>query len=250
MKNIITVVDENEKHQASLKLLLNSLRRYHPSQNVTVLAPINSLPASYLDWLQNMNMLVVHFPPRNFNDPYQTKFLLSNYINSKFCVEDELLYLDPDHICVLPPKFEGLNANQLHISSQPNAVFDPIGAYYNTSIIYSSVVNLRLVGEIWEQEYVRIKSSVDYRHREELAFAIAAYRNNIQIVPVSTSFQSNLEVYNSSCSFFHYGGESIASQKIKSFILMNNPQGHLEKLLSEDSRDSVNFIIKELISVI
>lgn len=146
-------------------------------------------------------------PPRN--DRFFGKIVMIRKFLDQAADHDTVLYLDYDHLCLKPLLFECAD-ELVGVGSESISTVAPIAPRVtlacSTSLILGRAKTLCRVAALWESAYDALLD-IHERHREELAFALAAQRAGVPLHPVPPSLQSSWVDPHLNSSLFHYGGE-------------------------------------------
>ncbi|MCD4655608.1 hypothetical protein K8T06_16935 [bacterium] len=105
----------------------------------------------------------------------------------------------------------------------------------NISLIWGRADHLKEIGDLWIDAYNELEPILQTRFLVEYAFGLAAYRSRVKVARCDRKLQGNLVNLNTSCDFFHYGGDHDVS------LLLKTELYRLGKTLSIDS--DISFVI-------
>ena len=246
--------DETDKSNG-LKVLLTSLNRNYPScfdeWNVYVLTPrhFSNRQIKYFKPNSKINYLVID--SEYFESIYFYKTILMKFIRDHCLKNDEILYLDYDHLCTGKFGLPTLDSKTIYVSSEiqklDSSLSDSIFKsgirqtcieYFNTSIIYSMAETFLQATSNWKKYGRLFEEKIKSRNAEEITFTLSAQNYSFDIIPVSLKIQSNWTNLSMS-PLFHYGGEEIYAKAFKKFL--NQPDSPWEKKLIEQSSTLVRY---------
>jgi len=233
--HIITLTDGSQATINGIELLTASLRTNNPileKVKITIIYP------SYLDRdkVDRINKTFSQEHPTRLysnnvsNDKYYLKLLLRNYlISSEIPSDEDILYLDYDHICMRALNFPNIAKKEIYVSSEIKnieisknsesaitGIFQDMDyKHFNTSIIYGTSEDILEASKFWEEYYELLFDHTAIRSLEEIAFSASAQKANIELIPVGQTFQGNFSNKHLDCSILHYGSESILSNLLK-----------------------------------
>lgn len=176
---------------------------------------------------------VFPYRPVPSEDRYRAKLALTHFVNAVENNDDEILYLDYDHLCRHVITLPATDYESLYLSSENvplperDHAFDLeledcarlSGTHFNTSLILGRRSVLCAASAGWELAYTTRLAQFPVRYREEVAFSLAARYAGIRLNLVSPTVQGNWQQQDDACSLFHYGGESRCARIIKGLLV-------------------------------
>jgi hypothetical protein len=228
---LVTVTDNQTVNINSLKLMIDTYTKSLNSDNfekIVILHQKKEFPCDFQRYIDSKHIETHSYNIDISDDKYKIKLLLIDFIKSFGSFYKTICYIDPDHLFIENFNLNNfiINKDTFYVSSEVTNIdstpilYDGyrIDRYYNTSIIFGYTETWTMLLDRWFEVYIKLSNSIDYRHREEIAFSIASILLSINILPVSNTIQSNFKLFNEVCKIFHYGGEYEYSKKIKSCI--------------------------------
>ncbi|MES2644724.1 MAG: hypothetical protein V4850_34870 [Myxococcota bacterium] len=231
--DLVTVVDANPVNGAALALLFEGFNRVYRgwSDRMTVLQPAGEVSAELMATLRSYAVARFVAPCDHADDPYRVKFLLVDYVRAMKRSTRTLLYLDPDHL-VLGPFPAHPPTGSIQVSSEVKGLPGPLAAklrelvrggpsrlrHFNTSFIAADYQSWDRVVRRWETIYQAIRPLTEARHREEIAFCVAALSEGLDVTPVGNEVQGSMADTHPAAALFHYGGEHPEARKVKACL--------------------------------
>lgn len=173
------------------------------------------------------------YRPVASEDQYRAKLALANFVDAVESDDDEILYLDYDHLCRHVIALPATDCESLFLSSETVRLPEGdrafgieledcarlSGTHFNTSLILGKRGVLRTASAGWELAYTTRLAQFPVRYREEVAFSLAARYADIRLNLVSSTVQGNWQQQDDACSLFHYGGESRCARIVKDLLV-------------------------------
>ncbi len=237
--------DETDKSKG-LKVLLKSLNKNYPlcfeEWNVYVLTPKQFRNKQIRDLEPKASYLLLD--SEYFETIYFYKMILIKFIKDYCQRDDEILYLDYDHICTAKFELPQLDRNTIYVSSEIHRIDSSLSTsilksgigyncreHFNTSLIYSTAETFLKATFKWKQFGRLFEQKIRLRNAEEITFTLSAQFSNVRIIPVSDQIQSNWTNL-SMAPLFHYGGETVFGKAFKSFINEYNSRSKRATLIA------------------
>ncbi|HEX8267686.1 MAG TPA: hypothetical protein VF596_19960 [Pyrinomonadaceae bacterium] len=191
------------------------------------------------------------------DDKYYIQVGLSNFFR-QLPKHQNLFCIDYDHL-ILNPVFSALDSPEkgVMVSSEfyETIITESIlqkgkvelpDKHFNASLILGSANNLCKIGALWDDAYEYLRPIAPQRNRVEIAFALAAKRADVVLIPCNKSIQSNFALPSLDSYLFHYGGDS------KEAKLMKNKLSELANNYPESTinADILNQIHEELVTTL
>ena len=250
MEAIVTIINHNIINQNALKIFILGLQKHHVKfEKLFVLAPSSQIDESLQNWLKRNHAIFVEYDLLKSDDPYFAKFLLKRFLNDPILDNIEIVtYMDPDHIVLKTIDINSLSRRGLTVSSENSEEIK--FPHFNTSFISGHKKNWLKILKYWRCEYEKIKNTIGYRFREEIAFSLAAEKSEVCLIQAPIEFQSCFKEYSEECQIFHYGGEYFISKKIKSCLVKNNMIKNIEKIKSDTKNNVEKLLIDEFLLIL
>ncbi len=236
---LVSGTDDALHNQMALLLFLAGCFKASPCffDKIIILTPVDcALHPVLLYYIASNKISVRTLPPvpgtDRREDPYSVKLLLATLLKSVSQNIEEVLYLDPDHLVFSTPSF-GVHSGNFYVSSEdyPLPLFDSKGLIvYNTSLMYASLTTWLSIADSWIANYLDLRSTVGFRHREEVAFARSTRNSSCKVIPVSPIIQGNFNRLSMDSHLFHYGGESQGTYAVKNYLSQTIRDLHAENL--------------------
>jgi len=228
-----------------LKIFLTSLKNFKCKENSKCkeICNISILSPNY-SFIKNKQYASNQFffdIGNEREDKFYAKFVICEFVKSVAFPNENILYLDVDHICRKNFSMPSASSSEIFVSSEVKPISELLKLeyvnllksyfpflentqsffHYNTSIIYGKSGLLASICDDWKQIYEILYKIIPHNILEEISFSIALLKNKITISPISTKIQSSFYNLDKSCSLFHYGGPFKDSILIKNCILSN-----------------------------
>jgi len=261
---MVTLTNENESNIQSLVVLVRSLLMcVNPVPEALTVLCADEQVESRLKQLLPKQINIKRYNLKRTSDVYFVKFLLNEYVFEYPTLTTEILYIDPDHVCLR--NFQLSTGNGLHVSSELHtyekddmaaveSIFPAMqfnSHHFNTSFICGHSDLWRRLALPWRNAYEKIVGKVDFRHREEIAYTAGCGLSNIPCEPVSPTVQSNFSIFSPECSLFHYGGDYESAKKLKALMRdADTRKARLTAMLRTSSTDVEAFIARAMLDLI
>lgn len=235
---LVSVTDHRPVTLKAFTLMVGSLKQtgnHLLFDRRVMVHPRTNVPKGFLSDLQKNGVDSHGVDVDLSDDTYKIKLMLADFIAS--CTRDEtvVFYLDPDHLFLTPLNQEIFPPDPgiLYVSSEVSPIKNTpavrqkygLTTFFNTSIIFGRVAAWTKILAPWRETYHAITPLVPFRHREEIAFSIAADLAGVKVKAVSRHLQGNFSLFTRHCCMFHYGGESEDAHRIKAY-LESTPDDH------------------------
>ena len=221
----ITIINDDKQSLNALKLFFDSMRINSPDlyhQSWYVIFP-SGFEENLSMQMKNVFAGIRFIPYTNAfpEDKYALKFSLKDFLENECDDKEAILYLDTDHIFLKTLELGKLEEDEILFSSEMHElVVKQYGKinHYNTSLIYGFTNSLQKLFCEWIVLYHELDDSEVGRFKEEVAMSIVADKLGLRVKNASAKVQSNFQVFDCSCSIFHYGGEYGMAKSLKKYL--------------------------------
>ncbi len=252
---LITGSDGTKTQLAGLDVLFYTLKANNLFQSnmweIVVLHPSWITSHKFAHLQNKYGFKLININSKRNTDPYYVKIIISKFIlESDLNNIDGVLYLDYDHYCLSSINLPIIRDGIVYVSSEVSPLnADDIklnllgGKHYNTSLIWSNPKTLRIAMQHWDACYWSLSSKVPERYLEEIAFSLAAITAGCDLVPISTTIQSNWYVGYTTSSLFHYGGEHPMARLVKMAPVVSAQKSSLSTEIPELPRELTDLAV-------
>ncbi len=228
MKNLIILSADLEDKSKGLVGFINSLKKnyssYYANWRIVIITPEQFQNEKIKIVISGKNIEFAKVKSPGFKNIYLYKTILGDFVASNFSPDEEILYLDYDHICFGMINLPKIMDNEIYTSSEHHHLFldllpdkyrsTKIDFHCNTSLIYSRANSIIKISSDWKRIGMDFETS---GNSDEIAFTLSAIINDINLKFVSPSIQSNW-LNLSQAPLFHYGGHTSYALELKNIL--------------------------------